>query len=157
MEIVSVDMLSIPVVFVTDTENEAEQLPVPQLLTPLTLTVAVPKQLFQLTDAVVVVPEIDPASTGSRVHSQLWAVVLPVVVYSDVAPLKRSTVAGPEGVPGAAGILLTVTAKLEGRPLPELFFPKTETTPEDAELEQLTAIAVVPCPDVMVAPVGTLH
>jgi len=58
-------------------------------------------------------------------------------------------------VDGCAGAELTVTARLLGVPLPAELDPYTLTVPEVDEAPKLTEMLVVPCPDAMVAPVGT--
>jgi len=50
---------------------------------------------------------------------------------------------------------VTVTLKLDPVPLKQLLLGVTVTLPEVEP--QLTVIDVVPCPDVIVAPSGTVH
>jgi len=57
--------------------------------------------------------------------------------------------------PAAATAGVTVTLKLDPVPLKQLLLGITATVPE--LLPKLTVIDVVPCPDVIVAPAGTVH
>jgi hypothetical protein len=57
--------------------------------------------------------------------------------------------------PGVAGVVFTVKAKVAAVDVPQAFVAVTVTFP-DVEPE-VTVIDVVPCPAVIVAPVGTVH
>jgi hypothetical protein len=76
-------------------------------------------------------------------------------VYTAVEPAQ--TDAGPVIVPAAAGSGFTVTANVEEGPLPHWFVPATVTFPDTADVPKLTVMLVVPAPDTMEAPVGTVH
>jgi hypothetical protein len=58
-------------------------------------------------------------------------------------------------VPGVGGTLLIVIDLEEAVPLPQLFFGVTVTLPP--ELPNVTVMVLVFCPEVMVAPEGTVH
>jgi hypothetical protein len=60
------------------------------------------------------------------------------------------------GVAGGADPEL-VTAKLLSAPVPQLFCDATVILPLAKELDTLTLIVVVPCPPVIVIPLGTVH
>jgi hypothetical protein len=66
------------------------------------------------------------------------------------------TVDRPEMVPGAAGgPLTTETARQLAALVPQVFVAVTQTLP--AVVPQFTIIDVVPCPETIVAPAGTVH
>ena len=62
----------------------------------------------------------------------------------------------PVIVPAAFGNGFTVIAMVLAVPFPQPFEGVTDKLPELAPVK-FTEIAVVPCPDVIVAPLGTVH
>ena len=67
----------------------------------------------------------------------------------------RQAVAGPLTT-GADGVLLMVTASVPLW-LPQLLLTLTDTLPDTALAPQLVVMLLVPCPAVMVTPVGTVQ
>jgi hypothetical protein len=61
----------------------------------------------------------------------------------------------PVMAPGVAGIEVTVTAEVWALLVPQVLPAVTVTFPD--VVPKLTEIEVVPCPDTMVAPDGTVH
>ena len=57
--------------------------------------------------------------------------------------------------PGVAGAALTVIATVLAPLVPQVLLAVTDTFP--AEPPKLTVMEVVPCPEVIVAPDGTVH
>ena len=89
-----------------------------------------------------------------------WYEVAPAMAgmlyETPVAPAQ--TDAGPVIIPAAAGNGLTVTAKAgEAAPFPQPLVPETVMFPDTAPVPKLTVIFLVPEPDAMTAPAGSVQ
>jgi len=126
---------------------------VPQAFSTVTQTCAVPVNAgSQVTVAVELVSEmLLPAPV--MVHEKLVAPV--EEVEKSVVPDPWQTEVDPEGEVGLPGSGLIVTFRVEAELTPQLLEASTETIPEFGP--KVTEIEVEPCPEFIIAAVGTVQ
>ena len=128
----------------------------PQALAAFTLKLPDENKLPKLTFIEFVpCPLVIVAPVGT-VHVYVVAPATAVIEYVALGvPAGHKPRVVPVIVPGIAGIdfIASDFAELE----PQAFFDITLTFPDENEPPKLTFIEVVPCPLVIVAPVGTVH
>jgi len=128
--------------------------PLKQLFVGVTATGPVPAVNQFTVIFVVPWPVTIEAPAGT---DQLYPVapLTAAIAYPTPGAFEQTTLA-PVIAPAAAGGLMTVTVRLLSAPLKQLLVGVTVTGPVLA-VPQFTLIFVVPCPNAIVAPAGTLQ